>query len=87
MKWVDTNVCGVDWHKLSQTPYKIAAELNTKIVGRYMTEFIQMLIENGVDANDISIAGHSLGAHIAGFAGQYLNNGNVTLGRIYGKTD
>lgn len=42
-----------------------------------------MLIRNGVSADDVTVAGHSLGGHIAGFAGQYLNNGNVTLGRIF----
>lgn len=83
-KFVDTNVCAVDWSILSRQDYLIAAQLNTRLVGYYIAEFITQLVRNNISPDDISVAGHSLGGQIVGFVGQNLINRNITLGRLYG---
>lgn len=83
-KFVDTNVCAVDWSILSRQDYLIAAQLNTRLVGYYIAEFITQLVRNDISPDDISVAGHSLGGQIVGFVGQNLINRNITLGRLYG---
>lgn len=83
-KYADTNVCAVDWSILSRQPLVIASQLNTKVVGQYIAEFITQLIRHGVAPDNVSLAGHSLGGQIIGFVGQNLINQNVTIGRLYG---
>lgn len=83
-KYVDTNVCAVDWSVLSRQPLLIASQLYTRVVGQYIAEFITQLIRHGVESDNVSVAGHSLGGQVVGYVGQNLINQNVTIGRIYG---
>lgn len=41
--------------------------------GKYFAEFIINLKKNGVPLNKIHLLGHSLGSHMVGFAGKYVN--------------
>lgn len=83
-KYGDTNVCAVDWHALAANFYSVAAQ-RTKYVGRVVGKFLQRTIGFGMPLNEITVAGHSMGAHIAGFAGSYLKKRNLYLNEIYGK--
>lgn len=47
----------------------------TRVVGMYVAEKIQELIDEGqANASRIHVIGHSLGAHIAGFAGAQIKS-------------
>ncbi|KFM58263.1 Pancreatic lipase-related protein 2, partial [Stegodyphus mimosarum] len=74
----DYNVIIVDWSKGNGMPYTQAAA-NTRVVGAEIALMIQTLQKlEGLSPMDCHIIGHSLGAHIGGYAGKRLNK----LGRI-----
>lgn len=75
------NVIIVDWSNANQFPYGRAVA-NSRQVGRMVGQMIRSL---GASRNSspaqFHILGHSLGAHVAGFAGKALNG---QLGQITG---
>ncbi|GFX80309.1 pancreatic lipase-related protein 2 [Trichonephila clavipes] len=76
----DYNVIIVDWSKGNGPPYT-QATANCRVVGAEVAFLIKQLEEiKGVSPMNCHIIGHSLGAHIAGYAGERLNK----LGRISG---
>ncbi|XP_066603669.1 pancreatic lipase-related protein 2-like isoform X2 [Prorops nasuta] len=61
--------------------YPVAAN-NTRWVGEFLGDFLQFLNrESNLEYKDVHISGHSLGSHVAGFAGAYLDG---RIGRITG---
>lgn len=82
LKTGDYNVIGMDWSVLCNMEY-ISAMRGVKLAGEALATFINWLNSMGVPMNNIHIVGHSLGAHVAGVAGDKLNNKQV--GRITGK--
>ncbi|KAF2902054.1 hypothetical protein ILUMI_04153 [Ignelater luminosus] len=80
LKAEDLNVVVVDWAGGS-LPLYTQATANTRLVGLELGYFINYLVKNyGLDADDVHIIGHSLGAHTAGYAGSMVPG----LGRITG---
>ena len=80
LKLEDINVIIVDWTKGNFFPYS-QATANTRVVGRDIAKVINsFIIKNILNANNCHIIGHSLGAHIAGYTGELVQN----LGRITG---
>ena len=85
----DVNVICVDWSAGAADPNYVRAAVNTRLVGRQ----VALLIENINKSNNgqkinakTHLIGFSLGAHVAGFAGNQLKiNSNSTLSRITGK--
>lgn len=76
----DFNVIIVDWSKGNGLPYT-QATANTQIVGADIAILVNKLIaSHGASADRIHCIGHSLGAHICGYAGQRI----VGLGKITG---
>jgi pimeloyl-ACP methyl ester carboxylesterase len=76
----DVNVIIVNWSKGNGFPYE-KATANTQVVGAETGLFINYMIANhGAKAADFHVIGHSLGSHIAGYAGKQV----VGLGRITG---
>jgi pancreatic triacylglycerol lipase len=76
----DYNIIIVDWSGGNGLPYG-QATANTRVVG----PVVAMLIEDlknvtGADLSTFHILGHSLGSHVAGYAGKKLNK----VGRITG---
>lgn len=65
--YTDSNVCIVDWSKLSTIDYFTAAN-QVYPVGNEIGDFI-LSLEREIPPESVSIVGHSLGAHIAGVAG------------------
>ncbi|XP_029158481.1 pancreatic triacylglycerol lipase-like [Nylanderia fulva] len=63
------NVVLLDWSKHSRNTYGRAFQ-NGEKVGSLFAKSIQLLVNSGLDVSKIYIVGHSLGAHIAGFAGK-----------------
>ena len=75
----DVNVFIVDWSKVAKRHifgYDVA-KYHVPLVGKYVGKFIRRLSKNDSDLADLlsrtTIVGHSLGAHIAGHAGSFLN--------------
>ncbi|XP_022250239.1 pancreatic lipase-related protein 2-like isoform X2 [Limulus polyphemus] len=76
----DYNVIIVDWSGGNGLPYTQATS-NTRVVGAEIALLISRLQEwLGVRQEDCHILGHSLGSHVAGYAGERLEK----LGRITG---
>ncbi|KAH6940550.1 hypothetical protein HPB50_000571 [Hyalomma asiaticum] len=76
----DYNVIIVDWQGGNSLPYA-QATANTRVVGAEIALLVKKLEKAfGAKRNTFHIIGHSLGAHVAGYAGERLPG----LGRITG---
>ncbi|KAG0436361.1 hypothetical protein HPB47_017990 [Ixodes persulcatus] len=90
LKVGDFNVIAVDWSKASLYNY-VQASANTRIVGLEVASLIEKLrhaspdvffkLAFGIAPESMHVYGHSLGSHIAGYAGEKLQG---RLGRITG---
>ncbi|CAG2163753.1 unnamed protein product [Oppiella nova] len=82
--WLDAgdyNVFIVDWSGGANGQYEQAIA-NTRVVGNLTARMINDLKSvSGLGLSKVHLLGHSLGAHISGFAGQALNG---LVGRITG---
>ncbi|XP_014275645.1 pancreatic triacylglycerol lipase [Halyomorpha halys] len=78
----DVNVILVDWGKIAKGLDYIKIAMETVDIGAFVARFMEFLVENGAQLDDFHLIGHSLGAHIAGFAGAGVTNG--TVARITG---
>ncbi|GFQ75594.1 pancreatic lipase-related protein 2 [Trichonephila clavata] len=68
------NVILVDWTWGNGPNYTESAE-NTKVVGRQIAFLIRnIMMQTGVSPDNFHLIGHSLGAHIAGFAGKIIKH-------------
>ncbi|CAF0737891.1 unnamed protein product [Brachionus calyciflorus] len=80
LKADNVNVIVVDWSKGNGFPYT-QATANTQVVGSEIARLVNTFINTkGAKAADFHIIGHSLGSHIAGYAGSKIKD----LGRITG---
>uniref|UniRef100_A0A1I8PBC4 Lipase domain-containing protein n=2 Tax=Stomoxys calcitrans TaxID=35570 RepID=A0A1I8PBC4_STOCA len=68
-------VCVVDWGHLSQSDYKTASMsiFDVGLTVGAIVEFLERLWPNYITRRNVTIAGYSLGAHAAGYAGAVLN--------------
>lgn len=77
----DANIIVVDWILLAHQLYPDAVN-NTKLVGRDIATLLDWLQEKAnLSLENVHVIGYSLGAHVAGYAGNYVNG---TIGRITG---
>jgi len=63
------NVVLLDWSKYSNGSYVTVYE-NALKVGRLFAQSVRVLVNGGLDVSKIYIVGHSLGVHLAAFAGK-----------------
>ncbi|CAO1426220.1 unnamed protein product [Diamesa serratosioi] len=77
----DANVIVVDWSRGANTINYISARNRVNEVGPLLARFIDFLHQNGLIMffSRLHIAGHSLGAHIAGIAGKQVTRGRVQV--------
>ncbi|XP_037080631.1 pancreatic triacylglycerol lipase-like [Pollicipes pollicipes] len=75
----DYNVILVDWGHGSTIPY-LQATANTQLVGRQVALLVAALASRGASLAQVHLVGHSLGAHVCGYAGSHTPG----LGRITG---
>ncbi|XP_058797698.1 pancreatic triacylglycerol lipase-like isoform X2 [Phymastichus coffea] len=76
----DYNVIVVDWANVAKLPYLEAAGL-IKAVGAHIAKMIDILASQGSSLSDMSLVGHSLGAHVMGLAGYQASN---KIGHVVG---
>nr|XP_014096677.2 phospholipase A1 [Bactrocera oleae] len=74
----NTNVIIVDWGYISMNPNYVYAAKSVGPVGEIVAKFINFLCRNyPAVCYKIKVIGHSLGAHVAGFAGKYIEFGKI----------
>lgn len=74
----------VNWESIASSSLYFKVAKQTRQVGQYTAELIDYLHHNrGASMNSIHLIGHSLGAHVAGFAGSYTSS-TVQVSRITG---
>ncbi|XP_037935717.1 pancreatic triacylglycerol lipase-like isoform X2 [Teleopsis dalmanni] len=72
------NVISVDWRKYANMEYITVASKVLPEVGAAVAKLIDFLYTNyGLNFNELVVIGHSLGAHIAGFAGKQVKLGKI----------
>jgi hypothetical protein len=77
----DLNIVVVDWGAGAKFPHYMQATANSRLVGRLTNILIHHMVEMGSDTGTMHLIGHSLGAHVAGYAGEDLEH---MLGQITG---
>lgn len=82
----DFNVIVVDWGAGAKTWWYPTAAGRVPAVGNRLGSLLKRLnTDFSVDLSTVIVSGHSLGAHVAGFAGKWLQaNGVFNLGSIVG---
>lgn len=77
----DANVVVVDWIPLAHQLYTDAVN-NSSVVGHSVAKMLDWLQEkDGFSLENVHLIGYSLGAHVAGYAGNFVKG---TVGRITG---
>ena len=80
----------VDWFKGATKNYFQSAG-NTRLVGAMVGELIKFLISSVNGSPELAerfyVVGVSLGAQTAGYAGNYLKDKGIKLGRITGTSE
>lgn len=73
------NIFTVDWGRGAFADY-ITASYRVKPVGKVLAKFIDFLHrEAGTHFKDIQLIGFSMGAHIAGIAGKFVQTGRIPV--------
>ncbi|XP_042561452.1 lipoprotein lipase [Clupea harengus] len=67
------NIIVVDWLDRASQHYPISAE-NTRLVGKDVAKFINWLEDLEYPLDKLHLLGYSLGAHVAGVAGNLMNH-------------
>ncbi len=88
----ELNILCVDWSALSKEIMYFDSVEYTKMAGRRVGEFLHFLHQNGFlpAYAQLHLVGFSLGAHVAGIAGNFVEEvtgGRERVGRITGKMD
>ncbi|XP_025831006.1 lipase member H-like [Agrilus planipennis] len=83
LKKDDMNVIVMDWSEISDTVWYYKPLSKTKDVASYYSKIVEKIVANGMDPKHIHLIGHSLGAHVSGFAAVTLNRTtDIRIGRI-----
>ncbi|XP_012552225.1 pancreatic lipase-related protein 2 isoform X2 [Bombyx mori] len=78
LKRDDFNVIAVDWREISRNKIYPWPAFSTRYVGKQIAKLLQALRNSyRVDSKSIHLIGHSLGAHVMGYAGMF-HEGNIS---------
>lgn len=83
-KYNNSNVCMVDWSFLAKGGYVYTINYQLNRVVNELIKFTEILYKYGMNYTQVSIAGHSLGAHIAGLFGRAIQSKGWRVYAIYG---
>lgn len=87
-KWVNytgDNVVIVDWSDLARGEYFDTVRTKIPRAVTHIVNEMEKYMERGMDITKVSIAGHSLGAHVAGSVGREIKTSHdVQIKAIYG---
>ncbi|XP_033150122.1 phospholipase A1 [Drosophila busckii] len=73
------NVFTLDWGRGAIADY-VTASYRVKPVGQVLAKFVDFLHEEtGMRFEDLQLIGFSMGAHVAGLAGQHVQTGRVSI--------
>lgn len=75
LKTQDVNVIAADWSSFAINVDYFMVARQTRKVGSYLAELLDLLVSEGCSLDDFHLIGHSLGAHVAGFAGSLAKSG------------
>ncbi|XP_055844343.1 phospholipase A1-like [Episyrphus balteatus] len=75
---MDCNVISVDWSQKAISINYMKSKHNVPKVGEKVAEMIDFLANEGqMSLDKLRLIGHSLGAHVAGFAGKHVTSGQI----------
>lgn len=78
----NANIILVDWEALASNPFYLPSVDKADDVGNQLAAYLK---NSGVDPNYTTLIGHSLGAHVAGFAGSaYRQSTGSSISQIVG---
>ena len=83
----DHNLVILDWEKIASGNYFLDGLPNTVRYSKILADSFLDLMAHGFNLSSLHIVGHSIGSHLAGFAGKHIQrktNGRVKLKRITG---
>lgn len=81
----ESNYFQIIWGGYTLIAVYYEAVMNTRVTSRRIADFLQTAHDQyGMAYEDAHLIGHSLGAHVAGFAGKNIKNMGNELGRISG---
>ncbi|XP_055916678.1 phospholipase A1-like [Eupeodes corollae] len=76
----DFNVISVDWHSASGSLNYASSKSAVSTVGKNLALFIDFLNEEAnMPFESLTLIGHSLGAHVCGYAGKNVMNGRINI--------
>ncbi|XP_038214743.1 vitellogenin-1-like [Zerene cesonia] len=91
LNYVDANFVLLDWEKEASADdlgffvaYGETSVPNAKKVGNQLGDAIIQFANAGLDLTTLHLTGHSLGAHLMGYAGYEVNDKGKVIGRITG---
>ncbi|XP_035783694.1 phospholipase A1 member A-like [Anopheles albimanus] len=79
-RFVDTNVCTVDWAPYAEFNYQTAARRSVPLVAQRLSNFLQAISVLYYDLSRVSLVGFSMGGQISGLTGK---NFPGRIGAIY----
>lgn len=74
LKSDDMNVIAVDWSGGNQLPFYDQAVANTPLVAAIIRQLLSAMVMKGARPQQVHLIGHSLGAQISGYVGQFFPN-------------
>lgn len=83
-KYNNSNVCTVDWSFLAKGEYAYTVDHQLRRAANELFKFTEILNKHGMSYAQVSVAGHSLGAHVAGLFGSTVKDFGYEIDAIYG---
>lgn len=82
---IQRNFFVVDWSVYGETSNYVYAKEKTSKAGKIVAEFLEWLRKNGGLSYDrLTLVGHSLGAHVVGFAGKNVQKAGHNVREVVG---
>ncbi|CAB0012251.1 unnamed protein product, partial [Nesidiocoris tenuis] len=84
LKFDDVNVIGLDWSHFTKSLLYTWVVSEVPNVGQFVGEMANYLVSLGLSTSNVHLVGHSLGAHVSGFAGKRMQESGFVPARVSG---